>query len=86
MWLTEYTNIYYHEEWAQTTPYTKRPYAVGTIAEDKDGTFAVYDGAHNWMGHFDQNGKITYNGDPSEYMTTFLESAVAYAKEQGKIK
>lgn len=86
MWLTKYTNTLYHKEWKEFTFLTQRPYAVGTIAERRDGAFAVYDGAHNLMGHFGKDGKITYNGKPSEYMKTFLETAVAFAKEQGKIQ
>lgn len=86
MWLTKYTNTLYHKEWKQKTFFTRRPYAVGTIVEDKDSIFTVYDGARNLMGYFDKDGKITYNGKQSEYMKTFLETAVAFAKEQGKIQ
>ena len=85
MWLKEYDNFLYKKEWKELTPYTRRPYRVGTVVEEKDGTFAVYDGAHNYMGYFDKEAKITYNGNPSDYMETFLESAIAFAKENDKI-
>lgn len=85
-WLVQFTNEYYKKEWKEITPFTRKPYKVGTIVQRNDGIFVVYDGAHNYMGTFDEQGKIKFNGKESEYAKTFLDSAVEFAKKQGKIK
>ena len=86
VWQSEFENKYYKKEWKQKTFFTRKLYKIGTLLEDKDGTFAVYDGAHNWMGTFDKTGKVKYNGTSTEYKETFLKSAVEFAKEIGKLK
>lgn len=86
VWQSEFENKYYKKEWKEKTFITKKLYKIGTVIEHRDGSFAVYDGAHNWMGSLDKKGTPKYNGKSSEYMETFLKSALEFLKEQGKIK
>ena len=86
IWQSEFENKYYKKEWKERTFFTKKPYKIGTIIEDRDGTFAVYDGAHNWMGTISAKGTSKQNGQVSEYKETFIKSALEFLKEQGKIK
>ena len=84
-WQSNFENTYYKKEWKQKTFFTRRLYKIGTICENEDGTFTVYDGAHNWMGTFDSKGNIKYNGKASEYSETFMKSAVEFATKEKKI-
>lgn len=86
VWQSQFENKYYKKEWKEKTFFTRKPYKIGTVIEDKDGTFAVYDGAHNLMGYFNKSGKATYNKSKTEYMETFLKSAIEFAREQKRIK
>lgn len=86
IWRSEFENKFYKKEWKELTPFTRKPYKIGLIVENREGNFTVYDGAHNYMGNFDKKGSIKYNGKESEYKETFLKSAVEFAKENGKIQ
>lgn len=84
LWCKQFENKEYEKEWQELSTITKKPMKIGTVVQEED-TFAVYDGAHNWMGTFDKNGIITYNGTETEYMRTFCESAVEFARKEKRL-
>ena len=86
VWQATFENKDYKKEWKEKTFFTRKLYKIGTVIEEEDGTFAVYDGAHNLMGHFDKKGAISYNKDKNEYKDTFMKNAIEFAKKEKRIK
>lgn len=69
--MVKFRNTEYKNEWAQRIC---NEYANGACFEE-GGRYAVYDGAQNFMGFVNKNGRFACNGAMTEYRASFLRTA-----------
>lgn len=79
-----FRNTEYKKEWQKFVGSSKTEYADGTYFQE-EASYAVYDGAQNFMGYVNKNGTFSTAGELTEYKASFLRTAKADLVKQGLV-